>query len=244
MKHYTSRDWADLARNAVGTELKTAMRSHLAGGCAKCAQELGLWQRVYETARRQISIQPPDSLVRTVKGLYSIHGFRRRKSDKATIARLLFDSFQAPALAGVRSASAFAPRQLLYEAGHHRIDIWYEPRAGSEKINLVGQILDLSNPGNALNALPVALLKGRQIVCESQTNVFGAFHLECNQQSGLKLRVSKLPGVAEAFIPLAKPDAHAPAGTTYLADTEGVRHIPNKAPKRNSRKRQRKPPSK
>ena len=243
MKHYTSRDWADLARNAVGTELKTAMQSHLAGGCAKCAEELGLWQRVYETARRQVSIQPPDSLVRTVKALYSIHGFRRGRSDKATIARLLFDSLQGTVLAGVRSA-AFAPRQLLYEAGHHRIDIWYEPRARSEKITLVGQILDLSNPGNALNALPVALLKGRQIVCESQTNVFGAFHLECNQESGLKLRISKLPGVAEAFIPLAKPDARAPARSTYLADTEGVRHSPNKAAKRNSRKSQPIPPSK
>ena len=96
MKHYSSQGWADFARNAVGKEQKAGMQSHLESGCAKCATELGLWQRVHDTARRKVAIQPTESVVRTVKGIYAIHGLGRARSGKTTTAQLIFDSLRSP----------------------------------------------------------------------------------------------------------------------------------------------------
>jgi hypothetical protein len=234
MKHYSSQEWADFARNVVGKEQKDGMQSHLESGCTKCAKDLGLWQRVHDTARRQAPIQPPDSVVRSAKGMYAIHGLGRARSGKATIAQLMFDSLQSPLPAGVRAASA-APRQLLYGAGNHRIDVRFEPKVDSEKVSLVGQILDSTNPEKGLDALPVVLLRGSQILSESWTNQFGEFHLECNLESGLKLRI-RLPHVAEIFIPLIEPVEQLPVSGSDLLESIGVRHHLKKVKKRNRKK--------
>lgn len=234
MKHYSSQEWADFARNVVEKEQKAGMQSHLETGCSKCAKDLGLWQRVYDTARRQVAIQPPDSVVRTVKGMYAVHGLGRSRSGKATIAQLIFDSLRSPLPVGVRAASA-APRQLLYGAGNHRIDVRFEPRVDSEKVSLVGQILDSTNPDKGVDRLPVVLLKDGQILSESWTNQFGEFHLECNLESGLKLRI-RLPHVAEIFVPLIEPVEQPSAAGSDILETIGVRRHLKRVKKRSKKK--------
>ncbi len=133
MKHYSSEEWADFARDVGEASQKASMQSHLHSGCVKCKEELGLWQRVHATARRQGYVEVPDSLLRSVKGAFSIYGPGSAPSAKPTIAQLIFDSFRSPLPVGVRAASA-APRQLLYGAGEHRIDLRFEPEVGSEKL--------------------------------------------------------------------------------------------------------------
>ena len=234
MKHYSSQEWADFARNVVGKEQRDGMQRHLERGCTKCTKDLGLWQRVRDTARRLAPSHPPDSVVRSVKGMYGIHGLGRARSAKTTIAQLIFDSLRSPLPAGVRAASA-APRQLLYEAGNHRIDMRFEPRVDSEKVSLVGQILDSTNPEKGVDALPVVLLKGDQIVSECWTNQFGEFHLECSLESGLKLRIT-LPHVEDFLIPLVEPVERPPATGSDLLESIGVRRHLKRVKKRKWKK--------
>ena len=198
MAHFSLEEWADFARNVVKGEQKAAMQTHLESGCKPCAKVLGTWTRVREAATREKDYQPPESAVRTVKGLGAIH-----VPVKTSLARLLFDSFNNPIAAGVRSASTVA-RQLLYGVGAYRIDLRLEPRMDSDKVSLVGQILNSADPTKHAAAVPVVLLKGRKVLAESYTNGFGEFHLQCDLEGSLQLLLT-LPHGSEVRIPLVEP---------------------------------------
>lgn len=198
MPHFSLEEWADFARNVVKGDQKAAMQTHLESGCKPCAKVLGTWTRVREAATREKAYQPPESAVRTVKGLGAIH-----IPAQTSFARLLFDSFSNPIAAGVRSTATVA-RQLLYGIGAYRIDLRLEPQMDSDKVSLVGQILNSADPAKHAAAVPVVLLKGRKVLAESHTNGFGEFHLQCDLDGRLQLRLT-LPHGSEVRIPLVEP---------------------------------------
>ncbi|MGH9727695.1 MAG: hypothetical protein ACRD4V_03795 [Candidatus Acidiferrales bacterium] len=174
------------------------MQTHLESGCEPCAKVLSTWTRVREAAMREGAYQPPESVVRSVKGMGAIH-----VPAKTSIARLLFDTARQPVAAGVRSASTVA-RQLLYGVGVYRIDLRMEPQMDSDKVSLVGQILNSTDPARHAVSVPVVLLKGRKVLAESQTNGFGEFQLECDLESHLQLQLV-LPHGMDVRIPLIEP---------------------------------------
>jgi hypothetical protein len=223
MKHFTMEAWADFARGVVGKEQESLMQSHLDDGCPRCVSAASLWQRVHATAERQGAAIPPENVVRTVKAMYAARGLAKGHAPQLAIAQLLFDSFRGPQLAGVRSAG-LAPRQLLFGEGDHRIDLRLEPQVDSEKVSLVGQILDSTNPGKGLEEISVVLLKGRKVLAEASTNRFGEFHLQCDLESRLELRV-KLPQGKEVSIALVEPASGPSAEVQELADSIGVRKV-------------------
>jgi len=179
------------------------MQDHLDRGCAECSEELGFWRDIHAAARRENRIAPPESAVRTVKGLFAIHGPGRAAGRKPAIAQLLWDSFNEPLAAGVRSVAA-APRQLLFGAGEHRVDLRMEPEADSESVSLVGQVLDSADPDRNLEGIAVLLLKGDSVLATASTNRFGEFHLQCNLQGWLELRIT-LPQGKELSVGLVEP---------------------------------------
>jgi hypothetical protein len=208
MKHFATEEWADFARGAVEKDRKSLMQNHLQSGCGKCAKALELWQRVHSVAQRQADIGAPDGAVRAMKAIYgqqTVFGQRV----KVTMADVLFDSFASPLPVGVRSM-ATGPRQLLYGSGSHRIDVRLEPQPDSEKVSVIGQVLDSSAPGKDLQGLMVLLLAGERVLAESTTNRFGEFHLECPLAEKLELRV-KLPLGQQVSAALVQPDPAAVA---------------------------------
>jgi len=229
MQHYSLEDWADFARNVAGDGRKLDMQSHLETGCKPCTKLYTLWQRVDVAARRETTYQPPETAVRTVKGLGIIHGMAKPRSAGSKLAELLFDSFRSPLQAGVRS-TASASRQLLYRAGDYRIDVRLEPQTDSEKVAVVGQVLDVVDPTKQSPSFPVILLKGKKIVSVSQTNSFGEFSLECELVEDLKLHL-KVPTQMDVWIPLVNPTA---AFNQKLSDSKDVKGFTRKA--RNSTK--------
>jgi hypothetical protein len=205
MKHFTNEAWVDFVGGTVGKKEKSLMQHHLDDGCTECSKEAGLWQRVQATARRQNLATPPDGAVRIVKAMYAIHGPRSADRRKVAAAQLLFDSLLEPLPAGVRSAgTAPASRQLLFGLGDHRIDLRVEPEVDSEKVFLIGQILDSANPAEGLEGASVALLKGRTVLAEASTNRLGEFHLQCDLEGRVELRI-KLPHGKEISVALVEP---------------------------------------
>jgi hypothetical protein len=203
MKHFTKEEWADFARNVVGKDKREAMQSHLETGCKPCEGAATLWKRVHEVAQREAAYEPPEATLRTVKAMYAIHGKSSMKASKRTVAQLLFDSLQTPLQAGVRSAAADV-RQLLYGSGDYRVDLRLEPQVDSDRISVVGQLLNSVDPSASVDAVPVALLKGNRVVAESTTNRFGEFHLDTELGKNLQLRVA-VPQGPEFSIPLVDP---------------------------------------
>jgi hypothetical protein len=121
-------------------------------------------------------------------------------------------------LAGVRSAGA-QPRHLLYGTGRYRIDVRIEPQLDSDRVAIVGQILNSLNPDERLGDLTVNLLKGQRVLARCVTNASGEFHVECSLEDG-GFRISVvLPAGQEIGLPLIDPSGDHPDTFSYVADT-------------------------
>lgn len=216
MKHFSLIDWADFARNVVEGKRKEAMQAHLDKGCRECQEAQATWARVREVARRERSYQPPESATRMAKSLLRLH----RRPSGSSVARLLFDSLNAPAIVGVR-ATAIHARQMLYGIGTYRVDLRMEPQMDSDKVSLVGQVLNAADPVKAGAQVTVALLRGSKVLAESQTNNLGEFQLECSLEGQLHLLLT-LPRVRDVKIPLLVPSASTMTGRLEPTDSDGV----------------------
>jgi hypothetical protein len=203
MRHFSLEKWVDFARNVILEDEKAKMQSHLQSGCSECLKELNLWRRLQQTAQRESAYEPSDGAVRTVNATFANERIGRPRSAKNEVGSLLFDSFRSPVFAGVRSSGSVA-RQLLYGANSYRIDIRIEPQTDSEKVLLVGQILNSSDPDERVSRVQVALMKGRRVLSQSVTTLFGEFQMECALDGGFRLMVT-LPGGKEVSLPLIEP---------------------------------------
>jgi hypothetical protein len=216
MEHYSLEKWADFARQVVGEREKAKMQSHLEDGCGKCSKVLGLWQRVHQFSRHERSYQPPDSAVRSMVGTFAIRGPRKAGRTVRSIAELLFDSSRSPLPTGVRSSGTVS-RQLLYGTGDYRIDVRIEARADSDKVAVVGQVLNSGDPDENVGVVPVTLVRAGKALTESLTSPFGEFDVECDRRGPFELRVTlpsqvlTLPLIQTEFaateIPLKSPDS-------------------------------------
>ncbi|MGA8872093.1 MAG: hypothetical protein WB460_13185, partial [Candidatus Acidiferrales bacterium] len=130
--------------------------------------------------------------------------------------------------AGVRSA-ATTERQLLYGVSKYRVDVRIEPQPNSERVALVGQILNSTDPGKSVGAVPVRLCQGRRVLAESMTSPFGEFDVECDLGKGLQLRVS-LPQ-EELCLPVMEPTIRP------VPETTDSKHFRNKLKKDKERTR-------
>lgn len=212
MKHFSLADWVDFVRGVVEKDRKEAMQSHLESGCKACNKAAKTWAHVHEAAKRERAYEPPESAVRMAKSHLPLQG----KSEKKSKVQLLFDSFQTPVTAGVRS-TATAARQMLYGIGTYRIDLHMEPQMDSDKVSVVGQILNSADPGKTGAQVTVSLLRGSKVVAQAQTNTLGEFRLECSLEGQLQLLLA-LPREREARIPLLVPSE--PAITGHLEDKD------------------------
>jgi len=203
MRHYSLEMWVDFARNVIREDKKVEMQSHLETGCTSCSKELAMWQRLQQVARRESAYTPSEGAVRTVNATFVTQSADRSSRAKTQLATLLFDSFRGPLLAGVRS-SGTASQQLLYGLGDYRIDVRIEPQVDSEKVVLIGQVLNSADPDERLSALPVSLLKGDKKLFESVTSEFGEFQIECELQGGIRLVVA-LSDRQEVSLQLVEP---------------------------------------
>ena len=221
MRHYSLETWVDFARNVIREDQKLEMQSHLETGCTECSKELAMWQRLQQVASRESAYTPSDGAVRTVNASFINRSTGELSRRKSQVASLMFDSFRSPLLAGVRSAGS-ASQQLLYGAGDYRIDVRIEPQMDSEKVVLIGQVLNSANPEERLSAAPVLLLKGQKILAESVTSEFGEFQLECELQGGIQLVVT-LSDRQEVSLQLVDPLFSSTEDNPYVADNNKVR---------------------
>lgn len=216
MRHFSVEEWVDFAREVGENSRKEIMQGHLDTGCKQCGEVVKAWTRIRQAAQRDRSYEPPEAAARIAKAIFVPPG----KAGKASIARLLFDSFQNPVVEGVRSASTTA-RQMLYSVGTYRIDLRMEPQMDSDKVSLVGQVLNSADPIKTGAQVTVTLLRGRKILGESQTNALGEFHLECSLEGQLQLLLA-LPRARDVKIPLLVPSTSTVVGQMDSSDSKSL----------------------
>jgi hypothetical protein len=123
----------------------------------------------------------------------------------AVLSRLVFDSADQPAPAGVRGSKP-PVRHLLYETSDLLIDFRLETESGA-KVFLTGQALtrkEYDEPATA-GAMIELLDRENQRVARTTANSIGEFHLDFDHRRSLTIYV-KTSSHGVAAVPLPDPD--------------------------------------
>ncbi|HEX4425382.1 MAG TPA: hypothetical protein VH079_08270 [Terriglobales bacterium] len=104
----------------------------------------------------------------------------------AVVAKLVFDSFKDSPSVATRAAGS-GTRQLLYQYGNFSIDMQLQPKPRSNRMLLMGQVLDSEKPVEGLGAIPVTLLDQESAISETTTNRFGEFNLNFESKNDLRV---------------------------------------------------------
>jgi hypothetical protein len=203
MKHFSTEEWVDYVNQVIASNEREAMQKHLATGCKRCAETVSLWQKVSKSAAAEASYQPPADTVRLAKAAFATAGRAQAQKESRHLIEVLFDSFLQPAAAGARSV-VIGTRQMLYRADPYQVDIQIEPKPGSNRLVLTGQLLDLSHPGVIGQDIQVTLsnLRGNTVI--AATNQFGEFSGEIENSGDLELSI---PGDGEQPIVISLRNA-------------------------------------
>jgi hypothetical protein len=182
LKHFGEEAWADFVRNLVAPTTRSAMQQHVTDGCGKCETAMQVWESVMSIARKETVFTPPDDVVRVSKSQFAARAAKSKHG-----LRLLFDSSLQPVAAGVRGS--ISARQFLYETDDHYIDLRLEPRRGTGRACVVGQVLNRTSGDRAARELPIRLLDGKFSLAATATNQFGEFQLEFDAGENLSLLI-------------------------------------------------------
>jgi hypothetical protein len=199
MMHFSSQVWIDFVRHVATPQDSAAIAQHLDTGCESCCKERTVWSKVAAFAKTESKYEPPQNAVNMAKSLMQPPK-AERKLRLREIAQLVYDSFAAPELVGVRSAGV-GSRQLLYRAGEVMIDVRFEENEGSERFALTGQVFRDSESRIGMTQVPISLICGKDELVRTSTNQFGEFYLE--HESAKDLHVSlEISMEKDVFIPL------------------------------------------
>jgi hypothetical protein len=188
MKHFSTEEWVDFVNQALTAGQHKAMQTHLATGCKRCTETVSLWQKVREAAAAESRYQPSADALRMAKAAFAASGLAKTKKESQSLVEVLFDSFLQPTVAGARSV-VVGTRQMLYRADPYQIDIQIEPKPGSNRLVVTGQLLDLHNPGLVNRDIQVTLSNNRGHSVIASTNQFGEFSGEVENSGDLELSI-------------------------------------------------------
>ncbi|MBS1856708.1 MAG: hypothetical protein JST11_15170 [Acidobacteria bacterium] len=209
MKHYAIERWVDFSRHLVAPQERAGMEAHLAAGCEDCRELAGFTGRLTSTCAGISLSQVPESAFRLARAIFPVRAQTRRRPGSRLPVELIFDSFLAPAPAGLRSTWQVG-WQGLYRAGDCSLDVRIEPELKSLRASVIGQVTNHVAPSLIMGNCPVDLRRGRQIVAGTVSNRFGEFQMDYEQQPRLKL-VVHLPGARSIEVPLRKLTFDPPA---------------------------------
>lgn len=197
--HFSDEAWADFARRQGDREQRAQLQQHLDAGCERCAETLGVWTDVADLVGQEASYEPPAEVVASMKGRFAVSRPEGLLERAARSASLIFDSFRQPALAGVRAGGP-SPQYLLYKAGRYLIRLQVEREAGSDRLAVVGQIVDEANPKGTLQDLPVLLLSDKETLDRALTNTLGEFELNSDPSKDLRISIG-IPEIGTLTLP-------------------------------------------
>lgn len=174
MRHVNAGKLMEYMDGQLTDEAKALIDSHLRH-CTDCSQVRDELHQFVTWLQSDASFEPPAEVLQWGMSLFQpmlqpkeTVGGRVRK----IVASLVFDTFDEPALAGVRRVGA-PPRQLLFRAGDVDVDVKIESMETNDRISLVGQVL--SNHEKFFDNTPVKLESHGMVRYKTMTNFVGEF---------------------------------------------------------------------
>jgi len=175
MRHLTVENLMTYIDGQVVAAEKPVVEQHLVV-CADCSELRQELQNLVAHLQQDSACEPPSELVQWGIDLFQpvmqpSTGSRIRK----IVAALVFDTFEQPALAGIRRVGA-PPRQLLFRAGDVDVDVKIESMEANDRITLVGQVL--SSGTKFFDNTPVKLESHGIVRYKTRTNLVGEFSFD------------------------------------------------------------------
>jgi hypothetical protein len=178
----------EFARGQGDREHRAQVARHLEAGCAECERTLRLWAALLSVGDQENSDGPANRAIHRVGRRFARDRSEAIGERVSAAVALVFDSFRQPQLAAVR-ATGLSPRHLLYKAGRYTIKLEVEAGAASDRLSIVGQILNEQHPTGVLRDIAVRALKGSRTLERTLTNELGEFHLEPDTSDKLQLSI-------------------------------------------------------
>src|SRR5689334_13358233 len=171
--HFEPGEWVDFVRALVDKKTHERMQAHLDTGCRECGNFAGFFSDVVRRAAADAAYHIPDYAIGNLRAVYALERPKEVRLLPRKVARLVYDSFREPLLAGVRSQQQ-AAHQLMYVAGPYTVDLRLEQERGSPHVRLIGQIANRDSAAGVAE-VPVFLLARDLVVGKTATNSFGEF---------------------------------------------------------------------
>jgi hypothetical protein len=203
MKHYGIGEWVDFARGLSPEVESEVMRDHLLAGCSECQELAEFCDGLSTICRDMAEGTVPEWVVRNALAIFPARKPKAPKRAFRLPLELIYDSFLAPAPAGLRAAW-FRGWQALYRSGDCSLDLRVEPEIHSLRAAVIGQISNHALPKSCMGGLPVYVKQGHLVVAETRSNEFGEFQMEYEQRGRLQLCVDLENGSKRLLIPLRK----------------------------------------
>jgi len=167
--------------------------AHLASGCAACAETRAWYEQVRTIAASDDTVAPPAWVFKQAVRIFDTAHPRQSRHLGQAIARLIFDSFARPQLAGMRSTET-ANRQLLYRAAEYSIDLQIAPTNGA-RAHLIGQVLCEGEAAFASVAnVPLDIGRGTERLYSTVTDERGEFNIKDVECGIYDLRIELADG--------------------------------------------------
>jgi hypothetical protein len=191
MTHYDTSRWIAFVRGFGSEAARAPLEQHLADGCPDCWQVVSRLRVFSAIVRNEAQCEVAPRALKFARSL----GARLPKKPwllSRMMSRLVFDTMQAPLMAGVRG-EAQASRQALYQAGDYSLDLRLEQEGSYASVTLVGQVASAQMPAAELSNLPVAIVSRGTVLVQTVSNGLGEFHVEVPPEPDLTLFIQVNP---------------------------------------------------
>jgi hypothetical protein len=208
--HYKCGEWADFARAVAGGEGRKKAQAHLDSGCNECGELARFFSELVQRAASDAAYHIPDYALRNIRAIFALQQPQEVRLLPRTVARLVYDSFREPLLAGVRSQQSTA-HQLMYVAGPYSVDLRLEQEQGAPRVRLTGQIADRER-ASGVSDVPVFVLSRDLVIGKTSTNKFGEFAVEYPPSNKLRL-FAPIPGENHIEVRFGAASSHRRGAT-------------------------------
>jgi hypothetical protein len=191
MKHLEAGQLVDLARGLIEDAEAAAMRPHL-DECDRCRAALDRLSLIVRTARAASSV--PAAAVREANTLAAAPP---SQAFGAIGARLVFDNFLQPLMAGVRGTAQ--DRHLLFEADHWAIDL--RVVRSDRVLSITGQLANAAAPTQGCGGVAVLAWSTEGVVGRGLTGSLGEFTIACPDVGHLTLEIRSSPAITIGIPP-------------------------------------------
>ncbi len=171
----------DLIENRLGKSEAKKVDTHMKS-CTNCIEQAEWARKTMASMKNSTLIEAPEYVIQKA---ISIFPKERAKLLDWVTAKLNFDSWLTPEMAGVRSEDA-APRQRIYQTDSYKIVLMNEPG------RWIGQIVS-GREGVETAGCLVELSSGKKILGSTVTNQNGEFMFNAGANKNLTLKIHGQP---------------------------------------------------